>query len=143
MLKKGLLAVILMLSAATAHADLPVGVGNIRDIGLLLDIGYYFHVQDQTPMVLERVATGPDPYRTYEACRTTTITCNFRLMLTAQVHPTSAAEGRWTASYSPQSLSEGTTTVEFCVRGEGLQIERLTGGTQVKVAELRIGVIPR
>lgn len=135
-------ALILMLCVTNASGDITTAVGNIQDISLLIDIGYYFHVEDQTPMILERVHNASDPFRTYEACRTTAITCNFNLTLTAQVRATSAAEGRWTAEYSPHRLSTGTTNVHICVRGENLMVERITGGKKVQVAELRIGVIP-
>ncbi len=142
MLRKALFLGILLVSGITARADLPTLTGNLQDISCLLEIGYYVNVEDQSPMILERVANSADPFRTYYGCRTTAITCNFTLNLSVHVKATSAAEGNWSVSYSHQALAPGTTNVEFCVRGESVHIERLTGGGRVKVAELHIGVIP-
>lgn len=142
MLKKALFLGILLVPAITGRADLPTITGNLQDISCLLEIGYYVNVEDQTPMILERVASSADPFRTYYGCRNTGITCNFALNLSVYVKATSVAEGNWSVTNSHQMLSPGTTNVEFCVRGENVHIERLTGGGRVKVAELHIGVIP-
>jgi len=142
MLKKAMFLAILLLPSGTGRADLPTFTGNIQDISCLLEIGYYVNIDNQSPLILERVANAADPFRTYYGCRDTAITCNFTLSLNAYVKGTSVAEGDWSVSYSHQALSPGTTNVEFCVRGENIHIERLTGGSRIKVAELHIGVIP-
>lgn len=142
MCKRYFVFAIVLFLTSLASADLTVLSGNVKDIGLLMDVGYYFHIENQTPLVLEMVTEARDPFRTYEACRTTTITANFNLTLNPSVRATSPAGGTWKVELSHQVLSVGSTDVEMCVRGESVQVERLVGGTQVKVAELRIGVIP-
>jgi hypothetical protein len=142
MLKKAVYISLLLVLSRGGRADVTTFTGNIQDISCMLEIGYYVNVEDQTPMLLERVANSADPFRTYYGCRTTAITCNFTLSLNAHVRATSVAEGDWSVNFSHQALSPGTTNVEFCVRGENVHIERLQGGGRVKVAELRIGVVP-
>lgn len=152
MLKKSLIAIALLGIALPAMAgdakfhEWPVTFvpQPVTTIDVILDVGYFIHVVDQSPIEVTQNTSAQDPFTTYVGCKTTDVTTNFPAELSGSVSPTSAAGGNWSASFAPSDISPGTTSVEICVSGSKVQIVNLVGGAKnVKVAELTVMVAPQ
>jgi hypothetical protein len=116
---------------------------DMTEMDVLMTVGYYIQVMDQNPIHVSQDVTSADPYRTYEGCKTTDIQSNFWAQLIVEAAAVSLAGGHWSATVEPDYVTPGISTVEICVRGENVQIEKLFGGAQnIKVAEIVVKVLP-
>jgi hypothetical protein len=149
MLKKSLIAVAVLAIALPAiagdmklHDPWPTTYvpQTLTKLDVELDVGFYIHVVNQNSIKV----TQNNGYKTYAGCSTTDVITNFAATLSASAVSTSAANGSWSVTLSPDSVPVGTTAVEVCVSGTDVAIEALTGGTKnVKVAEVTISVVPQ
>ena len=122
----------------------PTPVGHVAVVDVLLDVGYYIHVMDQSPLVVTQDRQSINPYRTYSGCKTTAVTANFNAELRVSARATSLAIGLWTPRVTPRFVDPGTTDIKICVTGRNVNITRLNAGREnVRVAELRMEVIRR
>ena len=153
MLKKSLIAIAVLAIALPAVAgDLKVHKPwptkyvpqEITTIDVVMEVGYYIHVKDQKSITVKQDTSASDPYKTYKGCKTTDIVSNFPAKLSSSVKSASAAGGSWSASFTPDAITAGTTSVQICVKGSKVDIGSLTGqaGKTVKVAVLHIMVVP-
>jgi hypothetical protein len=93
------------------------------------------------------IVLGPDPAspgtNTFIGSVELEIELNFKGQFTAEVTPTSAAGGTWTAWLDPDIVGPGDVTTTLWVKGENLDLSALPGGTKdVQVAEVSIFVVP-
>ena len=115
----------------------------VSTIDVLMSVGYYIHILDQKPMTVDQDSGSNDPYHTYTGCKNINVETNFACQLLVDAAPASAAEGSWVPTLSPDLLPIGTTTVQLCIVGYNVKIEKLIGGTSnIKVAEVTISVLP-
>ena len=155
MLKKSLIAIAVLAIALPAIAgDIKVHVPwpktyvpqEITTIDVILDVGFFIHIKDQDPIKVHQDTTASNPYQTYKGCKTTDVISNFDAKLFGSVKATSAAGGSWSAKFDGSDethVHPGTTSVEICVSGSKVKIDKLQGGSKdVKVAELSIMVLP-
>ncbi len=116
---------------------------DMTDMDILMDVGYFIVIVDQGPIHVSSDITAPDPYHTYEGCKSTNVESNFWARLYVEAAAVSAAGGYWSATVEPDYVPPGTTTIQICVVGEDVRIENLFGGAQeVKVAEITMSVLP-
>jgi hypothetical protein len=109
----------------------------------ILEIGYYIRIKNDGPIRVRQVPHADNPYQTYSGCLISDVECNFNAQLSVSAQATSVAGGQWEATVSPDICPSGTTTVEICVQGKGVQVQHLVGGqVGIKVAEVTIQVVP-
>ena len=109
----------------------------------ILEVGYYIRILNDGPIRVRQDVSADNPYQTYSGCLLTNVECNFNAYLVVSAEATSPAGGQWAASVSPDVCPAGTTKVEICVLGTGVQVQNLLGGqVGVKVAEVTIQVAP-
>lgn len=94
------------------------------------------------------VALGVDPSapagsNTFIGSTTLEIELNFRGRFTAEVTPTSAVGGKWSAWLEPDTVGPGDVTTTLWVKGENLDLTALpAGSTDVQVATVQLFVVP-
>jgi hypothetical protein len=116
---------------------------DMTDLEILMTVGYYIQIIDQGPIHVEQDMSSFDPYRTYRGCKTTDVESNFWAQLSADAAAVSPAGGYWSATIEPDYVGPGISSIEICVFGENVRIEKLFGGAQnVKVAEVIVKVLP-
>ncbi|MDH7599339.1 MAG: hypothetical protein QHH07_06855 [Sedimentisphaerales bacterium] len=152
MIKKSLiaLAVIAMAMPAFAgklkiHDPWPTQLvpQEVCKIDVVLDVGFYIEIVDEKPIKVTQDTGSSDPAKTYTGCKKTDVKSNFAAQLIASIAGRSAAGGNWSVTVDPSTVPAGTTNVEICVKGTGVDISKLTGGSKnVKVAEVTIKVLP-
>jgi hypothetical protein len=152
MLKKSLIAVTVLAMCMPAFAGQLKIHGNwpctyvaqeICKIDVIMDVGYYIQIVKQDAIKVSQDTTSNDPYHTYTGCATKEVKSNFNAALSVSAAATSAAGGSWTATVNPSTVNAGSTQVQFCVTGTGVNIDKLTGGAKdVKVAQITVKVMP-
>jgi len=152
MLKKSLLAVVVLAMAMPAfagqikvHTPWPCAPipQEVAKIDVTMDVGWWINITDQKPIKVDQDTTSTDPFHTYVGCKKVDVKSNFNAQLIIEVSSASAAGGSWSGTANPNPIGPGTTNVEFCVKGTGVKIENLTGGsTNVKVATMSVKVLP-
>ena len=122
-------------------------------IGVVLDVGHYIHIFDQSPIKVQRYGMS-DPYRTYRGCTVTDIHSNFPFLMIVSAHGTVPGSGKWRAEVGPEKfdggwmdntpLNPGLNRVKICVQGENVEIEKLPAPyVGMKVAEVVIQLLPQ
>jgi hypothetical protein len=152
MLKKSLMAVVVLAMVVPAfagqikvHTPWPCAPipQEVAKIDVTMDVGWWINITDQKPIKVDQDTTSTDPFHTYVGCKKVDVKSNFNAQFVLEVSSASAAGGSWSATANPNPIGPGTTNVEFCVKGTGVKIENLTGGsTNVKVATLSVKVLP-
>ena len=142
MLQRGIISHGLVLLILCIPGKLLAQSSNVNNVDLLLDVGHYIIIDEQVPIILKPDASSANPFRTYEGCRVTPVTCNFTFELSTRIEPVPEAGGQWSSTISPIVVTPATQSIEICVRATDVQIEKLPAGTQYKVAELIVYVIP-
>ncbi|MBN1363054.1 MAG: hypothetical protein JW993_20815 [Sedimentisphaerales bacterium] len=85
---------------------------------------------------LEHDQSAPNPAQTLVGCTTVTVESNFRALLSVEVTATSAADGTWTGTVTPEIIDPGTTVLEVCVRGENVDLIQVPPGANRQLASL-------
>jgi hypothetical protein len=153
MLKKSLIAIaVLAIAMPVVAGDLKVHNWpcqyqpvEVARIDVQLNVGYYIHILNQDPILVNQDSTAGNPYETYVGCFNSDVESNFNATLTASVKGTSAAGGKWkvTSGASHDIPAASTTPITVCVKGEEVKIGKLTGGAKkVKVAEIIFEAVP-
>jgi hypothetical protein len=153
MLKKSLIAVAVLAMCMPAFAGslkihgtwpcAPIAQEMPHKIDVIMDVGYYIELVNQDPIKVDQDSTSNDPYHTYTGCDSRQVKSNFNASLTVSAAATSAAGGSWGATITPSTVNAGTTTVQLCVTGTGVNIDKLVGGAKaVKVAQITVKVLP-
>lgn len=91
---------------------------------------------------LEFDQTAPNPQQTLIGCLTAVIQINFRAELSVEVTATSAADGTWTGTITPEIVEPGTTVIEICVRGENVDLTAVPPGENRQLASLSVFAVP-
>ena len=154
MLKKSLFAVAMLAVVMPAFAgqlkvhepwpSAPIPQ-EVAKIDVVMDVGYYINIVDQKAITVKQDTTSNDPYHTYVGCKKTDVKSNFNAQLLLSAAAASKAGGSWSATATPSIVpaAEVPTSVEICVKGTGVNIDKLIGGAKgVKVAEVTIKVLP-
>ena len=138
------------------HAFLPAIVMDEVEVthrfSVIMDVGYYIHILDQSAIKVVQDSSADDPYRTYTGCATKAFFVNFPADIRASIVKAagSAAGGEWSVTLKAPggqaatqiSIAHGTTPVDICVLGRKINLEALTGGTgNVHVADITIHFI--
>lgn len=119
-------------------------VADVATVDVVLDVGYYVHILDQSPLIVTQDSQSINPYRTYSGCNKTSVVTNMPAELIASARATSLAIGVWTARVTPKFIQPGMTNIDICVTGRNVNIKRLTAGREnVRVAEVSIQVNQR
>jgi len=152
MLKKSLFAVAMLAVVVPAfagqlkvHEPWPCAPipQEVCKIDVVMDVGYYINIVDQKAITVKQDSTNSDPYHTYVGCKKTDVKANFSAQLLLSAASASAAGGTWSATATPSVVTPPLTNVEICVKGTGVNIDKLTGGAKaVKVAEVTVKVLP-
>jgi hypothetical protein len=152
MLKKSLIAVTVLAMCMPAFAGQLKIHGNwpctyvaqeICKIDVIMDVGYYIQIVKQDAIKVTQDTTSNDPYHTYAGCATKEVKSNFNATLSATAAATSPAGGSWTPTITPTTVPAGSTQVQFCVKGTGVNIDKLVGGAKdVPVAQITVKVMP-
>jgi len=152
MLKRSLIAIVAVAVLATvAQAgyikthDWPTTYvpQELTTIPVLVDVGYYVKVMDQTKTIKMYQQTGAPT--NFSGSVTIQVRTNFNLTLIAAITPkgTVAADG-WGVSLNPANVNAGTTTdVVVTATATNLAIENVPAKTEVEVATVKISVVPR
>jgi len=116
----------------------------VAKIDVVMDVGYYIYIVDQKEITVYQDTSSTDPYHTYTGCKKTDVKSNFTAELQLSAASASPAGGTWSAKATPSTVDNTKVwSVEICVTGTKVNIDKLTGGTKgVKVAEVTIKVIP-
>ena len=152
MLKKSLFAVAMLAivmpafaGALKVHEPWPCAPipQEVCKIDVVMDVGYYINIVDQKAITVKQDTSSADPYRTYVGCKKTDVKANFNAQLSLSAAATSLAGGSWSATATPSIVTPPLTNVEICVKGTGVDIDKLSGGAKgVKVAEVTVKVLP-
>jgi hypothetical protein len=152
MLKKSLIAIaVLAIAMPVVAGDLKVHNWpcqyqpvEVAKIDVQLNVGYYIHILNQDPILVNQDSSASNPYETYVGCFNSDVESNFNATLTASVKGTSAAGGKWSVTSGASiPIPVGTTPITVCVKATELKIGKLTGGaTKVKVAEITFKAVP-
>jgi hypothetical protein len=152
MLKKSLIAVTVLAMCMPAFAGQLKIHGNwpctyvaqeVAKIDVIMDVGYYIQIVKQDAIKVTQDTTSNDPYHTYAGCASKDVKSNFNAALSVSAAAKSAAGGSWSATVDPATVPAGTTSVKFCVKGTGVNIDKLVGGAKdVPVAEITVKVMP-
>jgi len=147
---RGMMGLFLMASATAGDLKVhtwPCEVNSaiqVATVDIVLDVGYYIHILDQSPLIVVQDSQSLNPYKTYSGCKKTSVDANMRAELSASARATSLAVGLWTARVTPRFIQPGTTDIEICVTGRNVNIRRLNAGREnVRVAEVSIQVNQR
>jgi hypothetical protein len=109
----------------------PIGTGG----GYIVQVG-------SSAIHLENDLTAPNPAQTLIGCTTVTLQSNFRAQLSVQVTATSAADGTWTGTITPDIVDPGTTSVQICVRGENVDLTAIPPGMNQQLASVTVFAVP-
>jgi len=158
MLKKSLIAIAVLAIAMPVfagqvkiHEPWPTELKKVEvcKIDVVMDVGFYIKIVDQGPIEVVQDTTSDSPYKTYIGCKTTDVISNFKAKLFLEAKSSSPAGGSWTGTFGPGGPSDlvvlaGTTNVEICAKGTGVDIGKLTNGgaKDFKVAEITVKVLP-
>jgi hypothetical protein len=152
MLKKSLFAVAMLAVVMPAfagqlkvHEPWPCAPipQEVCKIDVVMDVGYYINIVDQKAIKVVQDSSSTDPYHTYVGSKKTDVKTNFNAQLILSAAATSAAGGTWTPTITPSTIPAGSTQVQFCVKGTGVQIDKLVGGAKdVPVAQITVKVMP-
>jgi len=152
MLKKSLFAVAMLAIVMPAfagqlkiHEPWPCAPipQEVCKIDVVMDVGYYINIVDQKAITVKQDTSSSDPYHTYVGSKKTDVKTNFNAQLILSAAGTSAAGGSWSAWSVPTVAVPPLTNVEIFVKGTGVNIDKLTGGSKgVKVAEVTVKVLP-
>jgi hypothetical protein len=152
MLKRSLIAVVAVAVLATvAQAgyikthDWPTTYvpQELTSIPVLVDVGYYVKVLDQTKKIKMYQKTGAPT--NFEGSVTIKVRTNFDLTLICAISPkgTISADG-WGCSLAPENVNAGTTTdVVVTATATNLAVENVPANTEAEVATVKISVVPR
>ena len=114
----------------------------VATINAVMDVGYYIHILDQTPVYIGPDASIGNPYFSYSGCKETEIVSNFAARFELSVISTSPAGGYWQAKVHPEEV-HGKVPVEMCVYVRELAVAKLDDPSKpAKVAEMRVRVYP-
>lgn len=152
MLKKSLIALAVVAIAMPAfagkikiHEPWPTALvpQEVAKIDVILDVGFFIEIKDEKAIKVKQDTSSSDPIKTYVGCKKTDVVSNFAAQLMVSAAAASAAGGSWSATIDPSTIPAGTTNVEICVKGTGVDISKLTGGSKdVKVATVTVKVLP-
>jgi hypothetical protein len=81
-------------------------------------------------------------FQAYEGRRGLRVRCNFRLTLVCSVVPTGAVGGQYSCSIANPHIDPPGGTAELCVRLTDAQIENHPPGNNVRVAIVKVTVVP-
>jgi len=152
MLKRSLIAVVAVAVLATvAQAgyikthDWPTTYvpQELTSIPVLVDVGYYVKVLDQTKKIKMHQKTGAPT--DFEGSVTIKVRTNFDLTLIAAISPKGTiSASSWGCSLAPENVNAGTTTdVVVTATANGLAVENVPANTEAEVATVKISVVPR
>jgi len=156
MLKRSLIAIVAVALVATmANAGtikthdwpcqfVPV---EITSIPVLMDVGYYVRVVDQSKKIKMNQKTG-EPTN-FKGCVDLEIKTNFNLTLSCSITPKgNIAADAWSCYFDPASEANvdapGNANVTVCAEATNAKIENLPAqSSNVEVATVKLSVIPR
>jgi len=152
MLKRSLIAVVAVAVLATvAQAgyikthDWPTTYvpQELTSIPVIVDVGYYVKVMDQTKTIKMHQLTGAPT--NFSGNTTIKVRTNFNLTLSCAINPKgNVTASSWGCSLSPENVDAGTTTdVVVTATANGLAVENVPANTEVEVATVKISVVPR
>jgi hypothetical protein len=160
MLKKSLIALVVLAIAMPAvagqlkiHGNWPCTyvAQDVAVVDVLLNVGYYIHILNQSPFYVDQDTSSSDPYHTYVGCFNSEVDTNFDATISASIAAAdgSLAEGSWSVTSiavnggAPIVTAAGQNDLEICVKGSKVKIENLVGGSKDNVvAKLTIKAVP-
>lgn len=120
-------------------------------IDVVLEVGQYIHIVDQSPIKVYQYGSV-NPYRTYRGCRVFDVYANFNAVMIVAARGVAPGSGNWRAEIGPESYVGGWTdhhnvvtglnVVKICVQGEEVDISRFSPTPGMKMAEVRISLMP-
>jgi len=152
MLKRSLIAVVAVAVLATvAQAgyikthDWPTTYvpQELTTIPVFVDVGYYVQVVDQNKKIKMHQLTGAP--RNFSGSVVIKVKANFNLALSCVINPTGdVTAGSWGCTLEPEFVDSGVVTdVTVTATATDLHVEDVSANTEVKVANVKISVVPR
>ena len=124
-----------ILTAQSYYAQKPIAYDSAS---VHLEVGYFVSLDKLDAILVEQTdATS------FQGCASTYVTSNLPIVFYTTTTATSEAGGKWHTEITPESVPSGVNKIDVCVEGTNVDISKLPGGQQVKVAEIRIEIMAR
>jgi len=116
----------------------------LATIPVYMDVGYYVEVKNQNGIgiTLQQVTV-----KDFEGCTTITVENNFALTLTCSIAQDGPVGGSFSCSFGDSlgsvELEPGSNPVTVCAKLTGADVKNSNPSTNVKVANVKLYVVPK
>jgi len=118
---------------------------------ITLEVGQYIQILDKGPIRVFQYGVD-NPYRTYRGCKVFNVHANFHAMMFVRAVGVAEGGGEWRAEIGPEKyvggwldqhvVDQGVNVVKICVQGEEVDISRFNPVPGMRIAEVRVSLMP-